>query len=182
MRTCVLMRCVSPYPITNAPNWGGRTPGSKLPASPPPWPSRPSSWTEGEKCPKHEAKSPFQSVSNLSMNGSEPRPGTAGNLSQHEDSDVHNRAGTAPGHLHTILHCLDHPAHVVHNNGHDKNLTKNCTPSRRKRVKFFQKPHRLKPTCIHCRTKLSAEYGDNPEVISQRPLEEREILPKSLID
>ena len=55
-----------------------------------------SSWTEGEKCLKNEAKSPIQSVSNLSMNGSEPRPRTVGNLSLHEQSDVHNRAGTAP--------------------------------------------------------------------------------------
>ena len=95
VRTCVLMRCVWPYPITNAPNWGGRTPGSKLPASPPPWPSRPAG-RRAKNASKNEATSPFQSVSNLSMNGSEPRPGTAGNLSLHEHSDVHNRAGTAP--------------------------------------------------------------------------------------
>ena len=41
-----------------------------------------------KKCLKNEAKGPFQSVSNLSMNGSEPYPGTAGNLSLHERSDV----------------------------------------------------------------------------------------------
>ena len=55
-----------------------------------------------------------------------------------------------------------------HTNAHAAGPRGPSPPSRRKRVKFFQKPHRLKPTCIHCRPKLSAEYGDKLEVISQR--------------
>ena len=68
---------------------------SRLPASPPPWPSRPAG-RRAKNASKKRQKRPFQSVSILSMNGSEPRPGTVGNLSLHEHSDDHNRAGTAP--------------------------------------------------------------------------------------
>ena len=38
VRTCVLHECVCPFTCAHASNSGGRTPGSKLPASPPPLP------------------------------------------------------------------------------------------------------------------------------------------------
>ena len=154
----------------DATNSGGRTPGSKLPTSPPPWPSRPAG-RRAKNASEMRQKSPFQSVSNLSMNGTEPRPRTAGNLSLHEHRDVHNRAGTAPA-APPGNSALSGPSGTCRAQQRARqNLIKNCRPSRRKRVKFFQKPQRLKPTWIHCRHKLSAEYGDNPEVISQRPHE-----------
>ena len=140
VRTCVLMRCVWPYPITNAPNWCGRTPGSKLPASPPPWSSRPAG-RRAKNASKMRQQSPIQSVSNLSMNGSEPPvPGLSGTCRCMNKGTSTIVQEQHLRHLQAILHCVDHLAHVVHNNGHDKNLTKNCTPSHGKRVKLFQKP------------------------------------------
>ena len=57
VRTCVLHESVCPFPCAHASNSGGRTPGSKLPASPPPLP-RPNGGGQPGPVPVHRALNP----------------------------------------------------------------------------------------------------------------------------
>ena len=109
-----LMTCVFPNAIVDAPNWGGRTPGSQtpgVPATPSPrrrrtlrhrglknGHSRPAG-RSAKKATKCGKITPPQNLNILSMNSSEAPPGTAGKLSLHEHSDVHNLVELRHGHL-----------------------------------------------------------------------------------
>ena len=102
----MLMTCLCRYATTHASSWGDRTPGSQtpgVPATPSPRQrrtlrrrglknghSRPAG-RSAKKAAKCGKITPPQNLNILSVNSSEAPPGTAGNLSLHEHSDIHNR-------------------------------------------------------------------------------------------
>ena len=139
VRTCVLMRCVWPYPITNAPNYVGRVPVDTT-------------------SPK---SLPLISASTARDAWPPAEPALTCRCEAHNCPSGHT----------------DHDA-KVHGPAYEEESTARSAMSTSKtshRSLTHELVSAVKPS-------FSAKYGDNIEVISQRPLEEREILPKSFID